>query len=305
MVVETKMNKKSASLKQMLDRVLADFPPSERISADPIQFPRALFDQGRADVEIEAVALFSAMLAYGSAKQFTKKIRLVMEACNWNFLELITKNHAEMPNWPGYRLSTADEIKSFAKALGMVIEKHKSLKNVFLKGYSPDKSIKAGEKAIQTAMIQSLETFMPEVPRGIKHLLPDPTSGGCAKRWQMFLRWMVRGDDGVDMGLWKEIPSSELIIPLDRHISKISRNLGLTSRNADDWKTAEEISAKLAEMEPADPIKYDFSLCHLGISGECTHGKNQDLCGKCLLKNACQFGKNLNKKRKESPYERQ
>ncbi len=274
-------------LRSLLEQVLTDFPPVARTGADPVQFPRWFFEQGRPLAEIEAVALFSAMLAYGSAAQFIKKIKQALDTCDWKFLQLITSNKARTFAWPGYRLSTSSEIGTFAMATGNLITKKTSLKQVFLEGYLPQKSTKEGLTCMQKALCHEVELLTGQIPRGIRHLLPDPAAGGCAKRWHMFLRWLVRPADGVDMNIWPEVPPSQLLIPLDRHISRISRNLGLTSRATDDWKTAEEISARLRQLSPDDPIRYDFSLCHLGIAGKCTHGKDQKLCGMCLLSSAC------------------
>lgn len=285
------MSKRTSSekpdLKVLLEKVLTDFPPAERTGADPVQFPRWYFTQGRPTVEIEAAALFAAMLAYGSAAQFIKKIQQTMDSCNWKFLDLITSPESIKFAWPGYRLSTSAEIGIFATALGNLIKQQKSLKNVFMAGYLPETSIKAGLSAMQRALCHEVQQLVGQIPRGVRHLLPDPAAGGCAKRWQMFLRWLVRPADGVDMNIWPEVSPALLLIPLDRHISRISRNLGLTSRATDDWKTAEEISARLRELAPDDPIRYDFSLCHLGIAGKCTHGKDQKLCSMCLLSPVC------------------
>ncbi|PKL41861.1 MAG: TIGR02757 family protein [Candidatus Riflebacteria bacterium HGW-Riflebacteria-1] len=280
---------KSISLKPLLEKVLTDFPPVARTGADPIQFPRWFFEQKRPAAEVEAVALFSAMLAYGSAAQFIKKIRETLDTCSWQFLDLICNPaRAQKFAWPAYRLSTGREIGILATAAGNLIKQHKSLKKVFLKGFTPQSSIKDGLISLRQGLLAEAEKVGGPISRGTRHLLPDPAAGGCVKRWQMFLRWLVRPNDGVDMNLWPEVSPSLLLIPLDRHISRIARNLGLTARGSDDWKTAEEIAARLAEFCPEDPIKYDFSLCHLGIAGECTHGKDQNLCRRCLLASACQ-----------------
>ncbi|GAB4274917.1 MAG: TIGR02757 family protein [Candidatus Rifleibacteriota bacterium] len=282
-----KTKHRKIDLKPLLDKVLSDFPPASRKNADPIQFPRWYFEHGRHFVEVEAVALISAMLAYGSAKQFIKKLHELMEACDWQYLDLITGKQKKQMVWPAYRLSTAEEIATLCMASGALIKKHGSIKQVFLNGYKPDNSIKAGLTELQQTLLEECTLYAGTPTRGLKHLLPDPSAGGCAKRWHMFLRWLVRKDDGVDMHIWPEVSPSKLLIPLDRHISRISRNLGLTSRKVDDWKTAEEISASLAKFDAEDPIKYDFSLCHLGIAGQCTHGKNPELCKNCILKPAC------------------
>ncbi len=278
-------------LKELLDKILTDFPPVDRVSADPIQFQRRFFDEGKSHKEVEAVAVFSAMLSYGSAAQFTKKIATIMQSCNFEFLKLITSEPNKDFPWIGYRMSTANEIATFAYSIGNVINKKGSLKNVFFEGYNKNKNTIEGLSELRDSIYKEAEMCISPVPHGIKHLLPDPKSGGCCKRWHMFLRWMVRPNDGVDIGIWSEVPASELIIPLDTHISKISRNIGLTTRKADDLQTAKEITSKLKECCPEDPIKYDFAICHLGISGKCTYGKDTNLCKKCGLSSLCYIGK--------------
>lgn len=279
-------------LKCLLDKVLTEFPPVNRVSADPVQFQRRFFDDGKSREEVEAVAVFSAMLSYGSAAQFTKKIAAIMKSCNMQFLKLITSKPDPKFPWVGYRMSTAEEISIFAYSIGNVIKKYGSIKNAFLEGYNKNNNTIDGLSSLRNAIYAKAEKLINPVPHGIKHLLPDPDAGGCCKRWHMFLRWMVRKNDGVDVGIWNEIPASKLIIPLDTHISKISRNLGLTSRNSNDLKTALEITGKLRECCPEDPIKYDFAICHLGIGGKCTYGKDTELCKKCLLAELCKVGQN-------------
>jgi uncharacterized protein (TIGR02757 family) len=102
----------------------------------------------------------------------------------------------------------------------------------------------------------------------------------------MFLRWMVRPADGIDLGLWKEVAPSKLIIPVDAHIQRISRFLGFTERKQADWKMAREITAALRVLDPDDPVKYDFSLCHIGISEGC-NGRKREECLVCALSEIC------------------
>lgn len=118
-------------------------------------------------------------------------------------------------------------------------------------------------------------------------LFPSPLSGSACKRLCMFLRWMVRPADGIDLGLWREIPPAKLIIPVDAHIQRISRLLGFTARKNADWKMAREITAALKAFDPDDPVKYDFSLCHIGISEGCT-GIPGDVCLICALADFCE-----------------
>jgi uncharacterized protein (TIGR02757 family) len=103
----------------------------------------------------------------------------------------------------------------------------------------------------------------------------------------MLLRWMVRPDDGIDLGLWRDIPPAKLVIPVDAHIRRIGRYLGLTTRNQADWRMAREITAALRRLDPDDPVKYDFSLCHLGISEGCD-GKDRVPCRSCPVSELCE-----------------
>ncbi|MEO5726283.1 MAG: TIGR02757 family protein, partial [Byssovorax sp.] len=122
--------------------------------------------------------------------------------------------------------------------------------------------------------------------RGGAHILADPAKGSAVKRLMLLLRWMIRAADGVDLGLW-DIPASRLLIPVDTHIHKLSRNLGLTSRNDVSWRTAEEITAALRRLDPEDPVKYDFSLCHLGMLQHCPSRRDSVRCEGCGVQSVC------------------
>jgi len=119
-------------------------------------------------------------------------------------------------------------------------------------------------------------------PSGMTQFFPSPAKGSACKRINLFLRWMVRDKD-IDFGLWRSIPANRLVIPLDIHIARISRCLGFTKRASADWKAAIEITEALKKLDPADPLKYDFALCHHGISGVC-RGRNNPGCRDCALK---------------------
>jgi uncharacterized protein (TIGR02757 family) len=115
---------------------------------------------------------------------------------------------------------------------------------------------------------------------------PSPSAGSACKRLCMYLRWMVRPADGIDLGLWRAIPPASLIIPVDAHIRRIGRYLGLTYRRQADWRMAREITAALRLLDPVDPVKYDFSLCHLGISEGCD-GRDRLRCLSCPIAEIC------------------
>ena len=101
--------------------------------------------------------------------------------------------------------------------------------------------------------------------KSFNYLFPDPEGGSACKRMNMYFRWMIRKNDGIDFGMWKHIPSSILVMPVDVHVARIARMFGLTLRKNPDWKMAEEITKTLKKLDPDDPVKYDFSLCRYGM----------------------------------------
>jgi len=127
-----------------------------------------------------------------------------------------------------------------------------------------------------------------QVTRSFKTFLPRPSSGSACKRWNMFLRWMVRADDGIDLGVWS-LSSSSLVLPLDTHTHRISQYVGLTTRKQANWRTAVEITESLRLLDPRDPVKYDFALAHLGISGGCRRRYRAEICSTCALLPVCRF----------------
>jgi uncharacterized protein (TIGR02757 family) len=122
--------------------------------------------------------------------------------------------------------------------------------------------------------------------RGPSHILPDPRGAGGSKRLLLFLRWMIRPADGVDLGLW-DAPPALLLIPVDTHIHKLSKNLGFTRRKDASWKTAEEITLALRRFDPLDPVKYDFALCHMGMLQRCPSRRDAARCEGCGVKPVC------------------
>jgi uncharacterized protein (TIGR02757 family) len=117
-------------------------------------------------------------------------------------------------------------------------------------------------------------------------LFPAPSAGSACKRLCMFLRWVVRPADGIDLGIWQGVSPAQLLIPVDTHISRISTYLGFTGRTSADWRMAREITAALRRLDPDDPVKYDFSLAHLGISEGCS-GTDLLRCRTCGIGEVC------------------
>ncbi len=142
--------------------------------------------------------------------------------------------------------------------------------------------------AALSRLVQRLRRELP-ASYGTRFTLPDPLEGAACKRWRMFLRWMVRSG-WPDLGLWKRLAPDQLIIPLDTHVARVSRFIGLTRRATPDGKMAREITESLRRLDPADPLRYDFALSHLGILGDCPGLRHRRTCAECALYSVCRAG---------------
>ena len=147
---------------------------------------------------------------------------------------------------------------------GTAWEKHGSLKKLFMLNYNVD------DVNIKNALSHFSNSFLNEIKKnyeispGIKFMFSLPEKGSACKRMNLFLRWMVRKDE-LDFGIWNEVQTCKLIIPVDTHVARICRSLNLTKRKNVSWKMAEEITKKLKRYDPIDPVKYDFAICHIGM----------------------------------------
>jgi len=169
-----------------------------------------------------------------------------------------------------------------------------SIESFFVSRTSGDESdmgIRIGNFSEGALDMECTPYFLPGESRSskVKLFFPRPSGGSACKRLNLFLRWMVRKNDGIDLGLWRSVKPSELIIPLDTHVGRIAYAIGLTDSRQQTWKTALEVTASLSKLDPEDPVKYDFSLCRLGILKECTSRPAQSRCEPCSLSGICRF----------------
>ncbi len=273
-------------LKKILDRFYRDFDFRERLRHDPLEFPHRYSNPA----DIEAAGFISACFAYGRVDLFKPVIEKILKPCGNRpgayFLKFSLKREMRHFQKISYRFNREEDILCFIYILHRVLKKWGSLRDLFYHFYQPDHT------DIRTALegfinyilaIDTRPVYGKNIkPKGLLQLLPSPKRGSACKRMNLFLRWMVRRKD-IDLGIWERIPPSKLIIPLDTHISRISRCLGLTDRTASDWKTAQEITASLRRFDPLDPLKYDFALCHQGISGLCRGEARVSVCSGCIF----------------------
>jgi uncharacterized protein (TIGR02757 family) len=273
-------------LKDVLEKFYQDFDFTERLKHDPIEFPHRYKEAA----DIETVGFIASGLAYGKVELFKSVLETIFQKMGrhpHDFLRDSTPALREkLFSGIKYRFNETADLLGLFQILQQIILKYDSPGNLFLKYYSnKDPDIAA---ALAGFVDAALQTDLSAVygknirPKGLLQLFPSPAKGSACKRANLFLRWMVRKHD-IDFGIWESIPASKLVIPLDTHIAKISLCLGLTKRTSTGWKTAAEITDSLRRLDPEDPLKYDFALCHHGISGACKGRKNSDACRECLL----------------------
>lgn len=252
---------KDLEMKEYLDEQMSKYNLAKFIGEDPISIPHG-FKQ-REDIEISA--FFSAIIAWGQRPTIMKNARSLMERMEetpYDFVMNATENDLKAFDGFVHRTFNAEDAKHFVRALKKVYQ-NGGLEHVFVDAYSQ------GQSNYKTGMMALREIFfsIPHQQRTQKHLA-NPDTGSSAKRLNMFLRWMVRQDKrGVDFGLWTKLDSALLLLPLDVHTGKVSRELGLLKRTQNDWKAVVEISDQLKRFDPKDPIKYDFALFGIGVNG--------------------------------------
>jgi uncharacterized protein (TIGR02757 family) len=268
------------AIRECLDALLADRDWETMRERDPIGFVHDWRDPR----DQEVVGLVASSLAFGNVVAARKSIRRVLDALGPDPAEVVVREErATLRRRLGgfkHRIYRAENVATLLSGAGTLLRDHDSLGDVF------------GDFRRETGDFrESLARFADALRQGARdrstrHLVSDPRAGSACKRLRLYARWMVRPADGVDLGLW-DVPASELIIPVDTHVHRIARNLGLTGRATASWATAEEITASLRALDPEDPVKYDFALCHLGVSRECPSRQDLRKCDRCVLRGVC------------------
>jgi uncharacterized protein (TIGR02757 family) len=184
-----------------------------------------------------------------------------------------------------HRWVSGSDVARLLRGVARALEDHGSLEACFLAGLEPEAE-HVGPAL--DAFSRGVKGLAPgRRSRGFEYLLPEPSRGGAAKRLCLFVRWMARADDGVDLGVWSGVDPAKLVIPLDTHVLRISRYVGLTERRTAGFATALDVTRALRRLDPADPVRYDFAIAQLGISRGCLHRREAAACGACPLDPVC------------------
>jgi len=244
----------------------------------------------------EIAGLIAAAFAYGNVKIILRNLEFIFHRIGPSPRRFVEHFDPEqgLRLFTGFkhRFNDGRDLCALFYGMRLMLETAGSIERFFLIGYDPRKDDISDALATFTAAILAFDyspvfgTPTPPEDSYFSFLFPSPRSGSACKRLCMYLRWMVRPADGIDLGIWKHIPPSKLLIPVDAHIQRICGLLGFTARKQADWKMALEITAALRKLSPEDPVRYDFSICHLGISEGCS-GSGTEKCGGCLLIGHC------------------
>lgn len=245
-------------IKPLLDQKAAQYNCLDFIDTDPIQIPHRF----SLKEDIEIAGFLTATIAWGQRRSIINNANRLMELMDnapYNFVCNAPKSNLAALEHFVHRTFNGRDCCFFIESLRNIYRKHNGLEAVFTKGFQAERTVFGALNYFRKVFLA-----IPHEPRVTKHL-SDVTANSSAKRLNMFLRWMVRKDEaGVDFGLWKDIPMSALMLPLDVHTGDVARAYGLLTRKQNDWKAVEEITAILRQFDPHDPIRYDFALFGIG-----------------------------------------
>jgi len=253
-----------SKLKKLLEHHYKAFDRS-KIEPDPLQFPHRYTNEK----DIEISAFIASIFAYGTVTQINKTLNLIFSQMENSPLEYLTsKKISDIQNSfksIKHRFYTSEDIICLFNFLRDIYLRNESIKSIFLNAYKQDENIRDAINSFSKYSIMNLIRLNNNrLTHGLKFMFPLPEKGSACKRMNLFLRWMVRKDE-LDFGLWSEIPTSHLVIPVDTHIFQIAQKLNLTTQTSVSWKMASEITENLKVFDKNDPVKYDFALCHIGI----------------------------------------
>lgn len=275
--------KRQRALKKALDAVRAGCDVATRRERDPVGIVHQYADP----IDQELVGLVAACIAFGNVKTIRAKLGDLLARLGEHPAAAADDERATFAKLDGWvhRVFRGEDIARLLIGARRVQRESGTLGGRFRDELEAHGDLK-GALAAWSDAIREAGDLRSSSRRGPAHLLPDVRGGSGSKRLLLYLRWMIRPADGVDLGLWPVSPSL-LFCPIDTHIHKLSRNLGFTKRNDLSWKTTEEITAALRAFDAEDPIKYDFSLCHLGMLQRCPSRKDAARCEGCGVKPVC------------------
>jgi len=289
-----------SALRPLLDRHVAAFDAAAHVPRDPLQFPHRYVDS--ADVEV--VGFLAATLAFGRVAAFSAVVDPLLgalgprPAVTLRSLEGGTVEAAEAADDAvraaaarRYRWLGPDDLEALLRAVGALLREHGSLEAAFVAHDPGGPDTWPALGGLLDDLRERARAAHPDPDgraRALAFVFPSTKGAAACKRQHLFLRWMVRGEP-PDLGLWSSVDPARLVMPCDTHTARIGHALGLCARPGPGRRTADELTAALRAMCPEDPVRYDFALCHLGISGGCRGRRIDAVCTPCDLRRACRW----------------
>ena len=282
------MSSRSSLLRQHLDPLYASFN-HERSATDPIELVRPYADPG----DREIAGFIAAGLAFGNVVSVMQSVGAVLERMGPSPAAFVRQFD---PRTGGkafgtfvHRWTRGVDVVALLWVLRQMLDRSGSIEGFFAEGDDPATAdISGGLESFTTrALALDLRRAYGRVPArpGVAYFFTKPSQGSACKRLNLFLRWMARRD-AVDLGVWTRVDPARLIIPLDTHVVRLGRCLRLTRYTSPGWPMAADITRALRLLDPSDPIRFDFSLCHVGMMGSCGFGEKRG-SGQCPLKGVC------------------
>lgn len=275
-----------AEVRRVLESLYARYNHRRLVKPDPLQFPYRY--SKRQDVEI--VGLLASGLAYGRVQQIEKSLIRLFEYMGKSPFDFVRDfdphKRAQLRDFK-HRFTVGDDISDLLELLRDVYDRFGSIEKFFAQGCGLGDTTIIPALSIFCESLCSMyaERHKGRLTGGLKYLLASPARGSACKRLNLFLRWMVR-DDEVDLGLWGSVDKSKLVVPVDVHMGRLCKILGLYDRKTVTLSAAVEITESFAGIEPADPVKYDFALSRIGIVENCDGGYRPE-CRGCELLGFC------------------
>ena len=275
-------------IKAALDDLYAGFNHVDS-ATDPIQIVRRFAK----DDDREVVGFIAAALAFGRVSSVLQSIERVLAVMGPQPAAYVRRfdPRGDAPAFAGivHRWTREADIVALLWLLRQMVDRAGSIEDFFLQAHDPaaDDIGDALDSFSTRAMALDLKAAYGRVPKrpGVCYFFPRPSAGSGCKRLNLFLRWMVRRD-ALDLGVWRRVPPKQLIVPLDTHVIRVGRCLRLTTYTSPGWRMARDITASLRAIDPADPVKYDYALCHLGMMNACGFSRAQ-ADSQCPLRGVC------------------
>jgi uncharacterized protein (TIGR02757 family) len=271
---------------EVLEELYRKYNRFERIKPDPLQFVYRYCESR----DMEIAGFLAAALAYGRVRQIERSVENLLNRMGDSPFEFVVNfTDSAGKNLTGFkhRFNKAQDICELLRILRGVLLQHGSIEAYFARGLEGDQAnvIDALSRFAGGLLRRYQRDTGTDPSKALQYLLADPANGSCCKRLNLFLRWMVRHDD-VDPGIWKSVDKAKLIVPMDTHMARLCRILGLYDTRTVSLATAVRITEGFAALEPDDPVKYDFALSRIGIVEDC-NGRYRPKCDECGLLELC------------------